>query len=364
MEVVLSAAGTILSVLLIIFLAVVVLLCLLLFLPFRYKGTAEYGEGLSAEVHVRWLCGFLSLSFSYRDRGAASCLRLMGFDILSFLKRRKEHREEQGKASPEGHGEKEAEQKKAQRKKAARQEKETKPGGEGQGEKQGKKTAGREKKTKPGGEGQEEKQQKCTGREEVDSDLEMTEVQESIPEDVKGTALKEQRTKEKGDSKGEGPNASPFRQLRETWQNILSRLSAFRESAKDFFQKLQDGADRLGSLKAFWKLENTQGMVCIFKDNMLHLLGRLKPKVLRGKIIFGTGDPCTTGQVLGAAAILYAVYGRGVAIVPDFGKARLEADLLVKGKISLITLVFISIRIFLKKEWKQFRQDIKQLREA
>ncbi len=360
MEVALSAAGTILSVLLVVLLAVVVLLCLLLFLPFRYKGTAEYGEGVSAEVRVRWLCGFLSFSLSYQDREAVSCFRLMGFDILSFLKRRKERREEQDKTSPKEHGEKEEKQ----GKKAAGQEKKTKQGREGQGEKQGKKTARQEKKTKLGGEGQGEKQQKCTGREEVDFDLEMTEVQENIPEDVKGTALKEQHTKEKGDFKGEGPNTSPFRQLRETWQNILSRLSAFRESAKVFFQKLQDGAGRLGGLKAFWKLENTQGMVCIFKDNMLHLLGRLKPKVLRGKIIFGTGDPCTTGQVLGAAAILYAVYGKGVAIVPDFEKARLEADLLVKGKISLITLVFISVRIFLRKEWKQFRQDIKQLGEA
>ena len=97
---------------------------------------------------------------------------------------------------------------------------------------------------------------------------------------------------------------------------------------------------------------------------MLHLWRKLKPKVLRGNIVFGTGEPCLTGQILGVAAVFYASFGRGIQITPDFEEKRLEGNLLVKGRISLFTIGIILIRIFVRGEWRRFRREAERLKEA
>jgi len=146
----------------------------------------------------------------------------------------------------------------------------------------------------------------------------------------------------------------------------VKRKSAKRKQKKfsRMYKSLKKKAEWIKDAKKFWHSENTVGMVCILKDNVLHLWRKLKPKVLRGNVIFGTGDPCTTGQILGAAAVFYALYGKGIQIVPDFEEARLEGNLFIKGRISLITVIIILLRILFCNEWRQFKQEAKQLKEA
>ena len=42
---------------------------------------------------------------------------------------------------------------------------------------------------------------------------------------------------------------------------------------------------------------------------MLHLLKKIKPRKIKSDILFGTGDPCLTGQALGAIAVYMAMTG-------------------------------------------------------
>ena len=55
------------------------------------------------------------------------------------------------------------------------------------------------------------------------------------------------------------------------------------------------------------------------------------PKKVRGWIHFGTSDPAQTGEILGAVSILFAMYGQGVRVLPDFDQAVFE------GKVELQT---------------------------
>ncbi len=161
------------------------------------------------------------------------------------------------------------------------------------------------------------------------------------------------------------PGIEAFLQrIRELFLLPWKKIKAFFQMLRQIFAKIKGKAESAGKIWEFWKSEITQGMVCILKDNVLHLLRKIKPKVLRGRILFGTGDPCTTGRLLGAAAILYAAWGKGVQVVPDFEEACFEGELYIRGRISLITLLFIVIRILISNEWKQFRYGLDQLKEA
>ena len=97
---------------------------------------------------------------------------------------------------------------------------------------------------------------------------------------------------------------------------------------------------------------------------MVHLLKKLKPKVFKGSVEFGTGDPCRTGQVLGLLACLYAYYGGGIEIIPDFMEKKLLGHLYVRGSITLFTILFLLFRVILSKGWKEFIKEAKELKEA
>ena len=48
------------------------------------------------------------------------------------------------------------------------------------------------------------------------------------------------------------------------------------------------------------------------------LIRHVLPRKIRGSITFGCEDPALTGQILGAVAIAYPLYGKGVAVYPRF----------------------------------------------
>ena len=76
---------------------------------------------------------------------------------------------------------------------------------------------------------------------------------------------------------------------------------------------------------------------------------------------FGTGDPESTGKALGVLGILYAAYGKGITVIPDFYEKRLVAELAFKGRIRLGTLLLKGVRLIRDKQVKRFIKNFKRL---
>lgn len=110
-------------------------------------------------------------------------------------------------------------------------------------------------------------------------------------------------------------------------------------------------------IKVFWQ-ENKPAVQKIFRK-IRELLKALLPKKLEGTIWFGTGDPCTTGELTGVLAVLYGFYGERLHIYPDFNRAVFETELLVAGKIRLFTFLRICITVVLDKEIGRLIKNIK-----
>ncbi len=303
MDIILSVIGTIIILFLKILLVLFLLLCFLIFCPVFYKGRAEFGKALLADGRICWLLGLVWFSFSYQEGEVTNRFRLFGIDIQKAAAWR---------------------EKRARRrmlKKAGRKKKQQAASEKRGGVEEGMKAPSDER--KPPAETDWQEQEDFQEEEEVKA----------------GKSVNRKFSKRK-----------PAGRKQKKRSRLYGRLKKKIEWIKD--------------AKKFWHSENTAGMVCILKDNMLHLWRKLKPKVLRGNIIFGSGDPCTTGQILGAAAVFYAFYGKGIQIIPDFEEARLEGNLFIRGRISLITIIIILLRIFFCKEWSRFKQEAKQLKEA
>lgn len=348
MRIVLSAVGAFLlkmlgaALLLVVFLLlfVIVVLCLFLFCPIRYKGEAEYDKSLMAKGKVTWLFALLSVSFSYQKGEVDSKIRVLGIDVLKFLEKRQKNDADRKKTSY-----------KAKKKRKKR------------------KNEGKSLTNEPDlriSQIEEPFSEDTIPEETAMPDLKISEVSEKETDQMDWEVYQIQEGKGRRiDFQGSEERERVFFHQMKEWLLLPGKkIKGFFRAFRKLLKRVKGKVEWLSQLKVFWKSENTQGMICVFMDNVLHLLRKIKPKVLRGTVFFGTGDPCMTGQILGVAAILYAAYGRGIRVVPDFEEARLEGEIYVRGRISLITFLFIAIKIFRSNEWKQFKYDFDQLKEA
>lgn len=312
--IVLSVLGSVLLWVLRILLVLLVLILFLLLCPIRYRVRTSFGEKWFAEGRVSYLLSAFSVKAVYEDGKLQSSVHLFGMDVFRVLEWWKKRRAAARKRKREKTGQREAYRKK-------------------------------------------EQSEADLARTEEKAELAMTEKERESPQElITESVIEEKEEKRHFWKKG----SEALRMAREKWK----RLRHFFAEVRRLPGRLCRGAEQIKKVRAFLKLENTKQMVCIFKDNVLHLWRKLRPRVIRGEVLFGTGDPCLTGQIFGAAAMLYAAYGKDVRVTPDFEEEILEGNLLIKGHISVMTLLVIAMRIFFSSEWDRFRRDIGQVKEA
>jgi Protein of unknown function (DUF2953). len=147
-----------------------------------------------------------------------------------------------------------------------------------------------------------------------------------------------------------------WQKVRYFFQGIKKKIRSIIESIKNLLRKKE-------LLVAFWENErNKKGIKLIFQS-FKKVLRHILPTKIKGNITFGTGDPCSTGQALGAFSILYARYGNGIQVNPDFENAVLTGHVDIKGRIRLFTLLIICIKLILDKNFKQLRKNYTRLKE-
>ena len=85
---------------------------------------------------------------------------------------------------------------------------------------------------------------------------------------------------------------------------------------------------------------------------------------MKGYLIFGSGDPATTGKVLAVLGIVYAKTGPLIEITPNFVEKQLECDLEIEGKIQIIVLVVIAVQVILNKDVRRLIKDVKNIKNV
>ncbi len=115
---------------------------------------------------------------------------------------------------------------------------------------------------------------------------------------------------------------------------------------------------RISSIISFIRdSENRSGFQKIKKE-LVDLLRYLMPYEVQGKVRFGTGDPCTTGWVLGGISMFSVSYTEGLRIVPDFEEKILKADGFLRGRLRVIYLVRLLVRGYLDDDIKKIVMKI------
>ncbi len=98
----------------------------------------------------------------------------------------------------------------------------------------------------------------------------------------------------------------------------------------------------------------------VAKKRVIKIVRHILPRKLKGSIRFGTGDPCSTGKILGAAAMMYPIYGGHISVEPVFEEKALEFDLYLRGRIRVITVLLPALMTYWSRDFKYLRKKIKK----
>ena len=133
---------------------------------------------------------------------------------------------------------------------------------------------------------------------------------------------------------------------------------------KAVYASVKDKTDKLKCLYELYHAEKYQSDIRLVKKCIIKLIGELKPTKGHGFLVYGSGDPYSTGRMMEAAALLYPVYYEFFEIKPDFESSRLDAALNISGRIRLIFIGMPALRIYFNKNIRDMYAEAKRILET
>lgn len=319
----------IIKVLLILLLLALLFVLAVVFVPVRYSAEAVVKEEREVKARILWLFRSINVSISYVNNELKYRIKIFGIDYntirkftgfikdkLSFLKKRKKKDEEETKED------KKSEHKEERQNDIAVCDDEENDNFDNLGQN----AAG------------EEKNNSSESEKYVsdDIDIEITD-NDKIEDDTLGQ-----------------DNVRKKFSIKRFFNLIIEKIKAILDGIKKIISFCTNGKKKLSVIIEFIKSDELLNMVCFTGDNVLHLLKKIKPKMLKGYVRFGTGDPCSTGEILGVIAVARGLCASDITVVPEFEEKVFECHVKVKGQIRIWTILIIAVKFIISDEWKQF----------
>lgn len=171
------------------------------------------------------------------------------------------------------------------------------------------------------------------------------------------------------DQKGHGAFSWFFRlrkKLYGLWENILVKIEKIKDFLHLLLEKVKLADSSLGLIRVFFADEiNKNGLRCSGKA-ILQLLKYVLPYKIKGELVFATGNAYSLGRALSVLSIIYPLYAKNLNIHADFeaDRFRLDGNILLKGRIRLVRLLFIAVRLWFSGKLKLVLKNVKELKNS
>lgn len=158
---------------------------------------------------------------------------------------------------------------------------------------------------------------------------------------------------ERQEEQGRKGLSSLGRKITEIWNKILKTGKDICARIKSLSEKKQKVTDFLGDKnhKMAWKKAKTE----VFK-----LMGRIWPRKIRGDLTYGFEDPSITGRVLAALSLVYPFTKDDLKVRPDFEHPVICGKLFFRGRVYLFSVVRLLWNLFWCKAVRQTYKDIRE----
>lgn len=334
---------TILKILGIILLVLLVIVFSVLFVPVRYrlegeKSSPGWSEA-NGKVKVSWVLHLIHLRIQYQEKELDWECYLFGVPLKKAGAAVREWKKKRRK--------KKVQEQKERRKKAVQQKNEPE-----------KRTAAKKK-------GQEKPLQIEEKTRTAAKEQKSTEKQTN-PEKSKTTAPEAKKTEIETAERKQQEKEKVSDKLSRFWNRCKKIVGSILEFPGKLKKKLTNIRltfrgfyDKIKQWRTLWNEESTLAALHFLTEKGRKLIRHVLPRKIRGSITFGCEDPALTGQILGAVAIAYPLYGKGVAVYPRFEEKILEGQLQMKGRIVVACLLWQAWKIYRNPD---VRKTLKKIR--
>lgn len=141
-------------------------------------------------------------------------------------------------------------------------------------------------------------------------------------------------------------------------EKIKKVIEKVKCTVRDICDKIKNIKAEYDFYKALWDKPQGKAAVKHVFEEIWYLLKKIKPKKIEGDVVFGTGDPASTGQAIGAIAAVYGFLPENLKITPEFEEKIYEGNIHIKGKLRLIHVVIIAIRLIVDKNVRYVMKKI------
>lgn len=139
-----------------------------------------------------------------------------------------------------------------------------------------------------------------------------------------------------------------------TWNKICDKIKEMWLKIKGIFKNIKNYVDIIQS-------DEFKNAFALCKDSIVRLFRMIKPRKVRIKGMVGMNSPEQTGYICGVVGILSTFYKKQIKVTPDFERFVIEGNGLIKGRIYLIVVVVIAVKVFfdknIRKLLKMFRRE-------
>ena len=330
------------------------ILCLVAFVPIRYRADAGKDAQIYAKAHIHWLLHLVSVRISYGKNGVRIGFCIFGRDLLS----RQESEGTFFDESPDDKDESPDDKDEAPRKSAEDREEESDDSGTGPDF-----TAEVIQQSPPAYIQEELKTDDGPGQpaiEEVPEELQIDAANEEPSEELQPASERDPSVTDKSDPKPKIPLKQRLsaaagkvnavkRKIKASVRGIRRSLSNIRNTAHKLKRRLDRFLD-------FWNANATQSSIRHVLKEVKYILRHIRPRKFEGDVRFGFEDPATTGKILGYLSVLSGFTGNRFTAEADFEQTCFEGEAYLTGHIRLCHIIRAGIVLLLDKNiWKTLK---------
>ncbi len=358
---------------------VVLAILLVLFFPVSYRLSAEKdAEQASVSARASWLFGFLRVSFSYPEPGRL-LVKLLPFTVFDSGKKAgdKSNKASESRNRPEGTGQGQAG---------------TQSAGAGQDSGTAKAEAGQSRAAAQSQEAEQGKagtpnaeagqSQAGTPNAEAGQGQAGTQDAETGQTQPAGRDSGSARNAEAGQDVGTGPNPAAGQDA-EAGQNpdpardgqpdspdsevteenagfpLFKKFKKIKYTICGIYDKIKNIWENISYYIGLLQEEDTKQLFSHAVFRLGKILKCIRPRHIRGQLLFGTGAPDTTGYAFGIYGMLSPCLGNRLQVTPDFARAVLEGNLYAAGHITVFTVLWNVFKVLMDKKLRAFIRKMK-----
>lgn len=288
---------------------VLLLLAVLLLVPVRYAVSGSVGDSVKVSGKAGWLLSAIRYEFSLEDGKVTDGVRIFGFQVRKKAKVTEVELEEDA----------------AEAELAAMElgmEEDARPAKES------------------GSTGQVQEPDKTTGK---PGDLQCNNEQKKTGDDRKKDS-------------GKASDKNVLRKIKSLWQTIKELPGIISRQFRKIRRSLQNAKSFAERIHELFTDELNQYAVKKIWAQCLYLLGHFRFRKMYTDLMFSLSDPAWTGQALGIFSMIPLFYQYEVHLYPDFESDKLyvQGDFEIKGRIRLIHLVVVTLRLLFDQKVRIF----------